>query len=109
MAMAHYQALDEIGVPQIAAAGLSLEDAARFHSELNQVLRDYGAGTPQTWSHISQNLLRPDLPFSLHQMMYYGCYNHSALDLDPPPAWIPDLYFLSVFPFPPPSLPVLNH
>ncbi|KAG9448703.1 hypothetical protein H6P81_008668 [Aristolochia fimbriata] len=84
-----YEALDRVTVEEISALGVPVQEAERFHSDLQQIIRQHGNATPETWKNISKKLLTPDMPFPLHQMMYYGCYNYS--DLSTPPAWIPDL------------------
>lgn len=83
-----YKALDHITVSDIEAVGIPPEEAEKLHIHLSQILRNHGAATPETWKNISKSLLNPNLPFPLHQMMYYGCYKDT--NLDTPPAWIPD-------------------
>ncbi|KAI8018573.1 putative acyl-activating enzyme 17, peroxisomal [Camellia lanceoleosa] len=82
-----YKALDCITSSDIEALGLPSEVAERFYQNLSEIIRNYGSATPETWQRVSKHLLEPDLPFSLHQMMYYGCYKDFGPD---PPAWIPD-------------------
>ncbi|KAG5522641.1 hypothetical protein RHGRI_034705 [Rhododendron griersonianum] len=82
-----YKSLDAISSADIAALGLPSEVADQFHQSLSEIVRNYGPATPETWRQISNQLLLPELPFSLHQMMYYGCYRGFGPD---PPAWIPD-------------------
>lgn len=82
-----YKALDCITSSDIEALGLPSAVAERFYQNLNEIIRNYGSATPETWQRVSKHLLDPDLPFSLHQMMYYGCYKDFGPD---PPAWIPD-------------------
>ncbi|KAL3824700.1 hypothetical protein ACJIZ3_020729 [Penstemon smallii] len=87
MGSENYKSLDCINAADISALGIPFEVADQIHHQLAEIIRDSGAGTPQTWSSISKNLLTPELPFSFHQMMYYGCYKHFGPD---PPAWLPD-------------------
>ncbi|XP_057465616.1 hexanoyl-CoA synthase [Actinidia eriantha] len=82
-----YKALDAVTASDIAALGVASEVAEGFYENLTETVRNYGPATPETWKRISKHLLTPDLPFSLHQMMYYGCYRDFGPD---PPAWIPD-------------------
>ncbi|KAE9464012.1 hypothetical protein C3L33_04182, partial [Rhododendron williamsianum] len=82
-----YKSLDAISSADIAALGLPSEVADQFHQSLSEIVRNYGPATPETWRQISNQLLAPELPFSLHQTMYYGCYRDFGPD---PPAWIPD-------------------
>nr|XP_043635574.1 probable acyl-activating enzyme 17, peroxisomal [Erigeron canadensis] len=85
-----YKSLDKICITDIVnvqGGGISSETATQLHNKLVEIIKEYGPATPQTWKQISTRILNPDLPFSFHQMMYYGCY----LDFGPdPPAWLPD-------------------
>lgn len=83
----NYKSLDCITAADIAALGILNEAADQLHRQLAGIIENYGAGTPETWRNISKHLLTPELPFSFHQMMYYGCYKHFGPD---PPAWLPD-------------------
>ncbi|XP_009762075.1 hexanoyl-CoA synthase isoform X1 [Nicotiana sylvestris] len=88
--MAHhqdYKPLHSITVENIQALGISSDAAAQLHLKLTEIVATYGADATKTWQHISQHLLTPDIPFSFHQMMYYGCYINFGPD---PPAWLPD-------------------
>ncbi|KAL7617544.1 hypothetical protein Lser_V15G00604 [Lactuca serriola] len=82
-----YKSLDSIDSSDIVELGIPSETATQLHQELTQIIQSYGPATPQTWNQISTRLLNPDLPFSFHQMMYYGCYKDFGPD---PPAWLPD-------------------
>ncbi|XP_016450829.2 hexanoyl-CoA synthase isoform X1 [Nicotiana tabacum] len=87
MAHQNYKGLDSVTVADVEALGIASELAGEIHEKLTRIVRNYGATTPQTWHHISKEILTPKLPFSLHQMMYYGCYKDFGPD---PPAWLPD-------------------
>uniref|UniRef100_A0A1D1XQL0 4-coumarate--CoA ligase n=1 Tax=Anthurium amnicola TaxID=1678845 RepID=A0A1D1XQL0_9ARAE len=87
--MAGYKKLGEVTAEDIAAAGVPLDEAARVHEELARVLREAGAQPEATWRGVSAQVLRPDLPFALHQMLFYGCFVDYGSDT--PPAWTPDL------------------
>ncbi|KAK4726763.1 hypothetical protein R3W88_031680 [Solanum pinnatisectum] len=87
MANQNYKTLDSVTVADVEALGIPTELAGKLHGELTRIVRNYGSATPQTWHHISKELLTPNLPFSFHQMMYYGCYKDFGPD---PPAWLPD-------------------
>lgn len=86
--MSHKE-LDLIDVSDIEAQGIPLQIAEQIHQKLTQIISNYGPDTPRTWQKISKHILDPELPFSFHQMMYYGCYKDFGPD--PPPAWLPDL------------------
>ncbi|KAL5544827.1 hypothetical protein UlMin_008611 [Ulmus minor] len=83
----NYKSLDSVTPADIEAHGIAPEIAEKLHGRLTEVIRNYGIATPDTWHHISKHILSPDLPFSFHQIMYYGCYKDFGPD---PPAWIPD-------------------
>lgn len=83
-----FKSLDSICLSDIIELGIAPETATQLHQELIQIIQNYGPSTPQTWKQISTRLLNPDLPFSFHQMMYYGCYKDFGPD---PPAWLPNL------------------
>ncbi|KAL3655286.1 putative acyl-activating enzyme 17, peroxisomal [Castilleja foliolosa] len=83
----NYKSLDCITIADIAALGIAHSKADELHSQLAGIIQNWGSATPQTWCNISKHLLTPELPFTLHQMMYYGCYKYFGPD---PPAWLPD-------------------
>ncbi|XP_026403017.1 probable acyl-activating enzyme 17, peroxisomal isoform X2 [Papaver somniferum] len=83
-----YKSLDQICVSDITELGIPTDVSKQLHKLLSEILLKHGKDTVQTWNDISKNLLNPNLPFSLHQLMYYGCYKDFGPD---PPAWIPDL------------------
>ncbi|KAK6153506.1 hypothetical protein DH2020_013145 [Rehmannia glutinosa] len=87
MGSENYKSLDCITTADIAALGIPPGKADELHSQLAGIIQSCGAGTPQTWHNISKYLINPELPFSFHQMMYYGCYKYFGPD---PPAWLPD-------------------
>lgn len=87
MAHQNYKSLDSVTVADVEALGIPSELAGKLHDKLTRIVRNYGSATPQTWHDISKQLLTPNLPFSFHQMMYYGCYKDFGPD---PPAWLPD-------------------
>ncbi|GMH21538.1 hypothetical protein Nepgr_023380 [Nepenthes gracilis] len=83
-----YKDLACITISDIEAQGIPSQAAEQIHQKLSGVISIYGPATPQTWKNITRQVLHPDLPFSFHQMMYYGCYKGYGPD---PPAWLPDL------------------
>ncbi|KAK7304209.1 hypothetical protein RJT34_15331 [Clitoria ternatea] len=81
------KSLTSITVSDIESHGIQREAASTLHQRLQETIAIHGADTPATWHHISNTILNPELPFSFHQMLYYGCYKDFGPD---PPAWIPD-------------------
>lgn len=86
-----YKSLSSISVTEIESLGIARDHAATLHQRLTELIAIHGTDTPATWQNITSNILNPELPFSFHQMMYYGCFKDYGLD---PPAWLPDPYAL---------------
>lgn len=85
-----YKSLDSITKSDIEALGISGYVAEKLHKDIDEII--HGSATPvEIWIQISRRILHPNLPFSFHQMLYYGCYKDFGPD---PPAWIPDPYEL---------------
>ncbi|XP_074317099.1 putative acyl-activating enzyme 17, peroxisomal isoform X2 [Silene latifolia] len=83
-----YKCLDLITISDIQEQGIQSQTAVEIHQKLRQIIQNHGASSTVTWQSIAKQILNPELPFSFHQMMYYGCYQ----DYGPhPPAWLPDL------------------
>ncbi|KAK7281689.1 hypothetical protein RIF29_09886 [Crotalaria pallida] len=82
-----YKSLSSITVSDIESLGISREAAASLHQLISEIICTHGDGSPATWQNITRSILNPQLPFSFHQMLYYGCFNDYGPD---PPAWIPD-------------------
>jgi hypothetical protein len=88
-----YKSLNSITKSDIEALGISGDVSEKLLRDLEDII--HGSSTPpETWIQISRRILHPNLPFSFHQMMYYGCYKDFGPDL---PAWIPDPYELFVY------------
>ena len=83
-----YKSLNHITISDIESQGIPSEIAVQIHHKLTQIIHDYGPSSSKTWQNITKHVLNPELPFSFHQMMYYGCYKDYGPD---PPAWLPDL------------------
>ncbi|GAV63693.1 AMP-binding domain-containing protein/DUF3353 domain-containing protein/DUF4009 domain-containing protein [Cephalotus follicularis] len=81
-----YKGLDCISKSDIEALGIPSQAADKHHQKLTEIIHTYGTDTPATWQNITSQILLPHLPFSFHQMLYYGCYKGFAPD---PPAWLP--------------------
>lgn len=74
----------------IVNAGLAQPDARLFYDHLRIIIGETGDSPPQTWQKISQELLRPEHPYHLHQLMYYSTYRTWDIATQGPPiAWIP--------------------
>lgn len=82
-----YKSLSSISVSDIESLGIARDHAATLHLRLTELIEIHGNDTPATWHNITTNILGPELPFSFHQMLYYGCFKDFGPD---PHAWIPD-------------------
>ncbi|EOA22761.1 hypothetical protein CARUB_v10003474mg [Capsella rubella] len=83
-----YKSLDSITKSDVEALGISGDVAEKLLKDLGEIIRSHGPDAPvETWVQVSRRILHPNLPFSFHQMLYYGCYKDFGPD---PPAWIPD-------------------
>lgn len=82
-----YKSLSSISVSDIESLGIARDHAATLHLRLTELIEIHGTDASATWQNISKNILSPELPFSFHQMLYYGCFKDYGPD---PPAWIPD-------------------
>lgn len=90
-----YKSLDSITRSDLKALGISDDVSYKLLRDLQDIIRNHSSATPpERWIEISRRILHPDLPFSFHQMMYYGCYKDYGPD---PPAWLPDPYELLFF------------
>ena len=45
--------------------------------------------SPQVWREVSKAVLRPDLPFALHKLLFEAAYAGWRAERGPPPAWVP--------------------
>lgn len=71
-------------------AGMPLPEANVFFDRLQAIVAASRHSQPTTWQRISQELLRPEHPFPLHQLMYYSTYRDwDTATLGPPLGWIP--------------------
>ncbi|KAF9625792.1 hypothetical protein IFM89_027124 [Coptis chinensis] len=85
--MATYKSLDQVTITDITELGIPPQLSQNLHKQLTQILQTHKTSAPETWKNISKHILSPNLPFSFHQIMYYGCYKDYPFD---PPAWFPD-------------------
>ncbi|KAG7556168.1 AMP-dependent synthetase/ligase [Arabidopsis suecica] len=81
-----YKSLNSITRSDLEALGISGDVSEKLLKDLNEIIHS-SSTPPETWIQISRRILHPNLPFSFHQMMYYGCYKDFGPD---PPAWLPD-------------------
>ncbi|KAL6846636.1 hypothetical protein ACP4OV_024084 [Aristida adscensionis] len=85
MAAAAHKPLAAITAGDLAAAAPG-SDAAALHAALRRALDSHGAAA--VWGELCRSVLRPDVPFAVHRMLYYGCF--AGFPSPTPPAWTPD-------------------
>ncbi|XP_006661184.2 probable acyl-activating enzyme 17, peroxisomal [Oryza brachyantha] len=84
-AAAAHVPLGAITADDLAAAG----GAAELHAALRRAVDARGGDGPAAvWGEIARAVLRPGVPFAVHQMLYYGCY--AGFPSATPPTWTPD-------------------
>ncbi|XP_024399101.1 probable CoA ligase CCL12 isoform X2 [Physcomitrium patens] len=82
--------IDLVTKQHLLKAGLSPPEADVFFDQLRVILFETLQSKPRTWQRISQELLQPEQPFPLHQLMYYSTYRDwDTTTLGPPLGWIP--------------------
>lgn len=82
--------IDLVTKQHLLKAGLSPPEADVFYDQLRVILFETLQSKPRTWQRISQELLQPEQPFPLHQLMYYSTYRDwDTTTLGPPLGWIP--------------------
>ncbi|XP_062199567.1 probable acyl-activating enzyme 17, peroxisomal [Phragmites australis] len=88
MAAAAHKPLGAITAADLAAVAPG-SDAAALHTALRCALDSHGsAGAGAVWGELCRFVLRPDVPFAIHRMVYYGCF--AEFPSPTPPAWTPD-------------------
>ncbi|CAN6217514.1 unnamed protein product [Urochloa humidicola] len=91
MAAVSHKPLGAITADDLAAAAPGA-DAAALHAALRRAVDSRagaGAADPAAvWGELCRSLLRPDVPFAVHRMLYYGCF--AGFPTSTPPAWTPD-------------------
>ncbi len=67
--------------------GLQRSDAERMAEQINALLKS--APADQCWRAVTQQVLRPHHPFSVHQFLYEAVYAEWDCQQGPRPAWLP--------------------
>lgn len=86
--------INELGVEDLVAAGLALDEAIDFETQLKKILVVTNKnGGIQVWRQITATkLLKPWHPHPLHQLLYYSVYrDHDESINGPPIYWFPSL------------------
>ncbi|KAK9822001.1 hypothetical protein WJX81_007477 [Elliptochloris bilobata] len=83
--------LRDLRLPALLDTGISRKQAAKVLGELRHILEsDAGSDSCQVWQRVSKEVLQPDDPFALHQLLYKATYHAwQPTQQGPPPAWLP--------------------
>lgn len=71
----------------LTACGVDQETAALLLPQINHWLTTLPA--TECWQQLTQHLLKPNHPFSLHQFLYATTFSNWDKKQGPPPAWFP--------------------
>eukprot|EP00249_Psilotum_nudum_P009707 c22108_g1_i1 orf=499-2703(-) len=83
-------AIQNVTLDHILQTGIAPVEAQIFYAQLQLALSEVGHSPVATWCRVSQELLKPQHPESLHRLMYYSIYkNWDSAKLGPPIAWMP--------------------
>uniref|UniRef100_A0A0D6QXI5 AMP-dependent synthetase/ligase domain-containing protein n=1 Tax=Araucaria cunninghamii TaxID=56994 RepID=A0A0D6QXI5_ARACU len=84
------KSVTEVGVDDIIQAGLPSHRAEIFHGQLQRAIAEIGGSETSLWQRVSKELLTPNYPHALHQLMYYSIYkNWDSAKNGPPLGWFP--------------------
>ncbi|CAI5487784.1 unnamed protein product [Closterium sp. Naga37s-1] len=85
--------LAALALPHLTAAGLPQQRAEPFLRALNALVQSCaanGLSISATWQHVARSLLRPDVPFPVHELLYSSAFaTWRERALGPPPVWTP--------------------
>ncbi len=72
---------------QIVECGIDMDTAAAILPVVNQSLMSLTAA--ECWQKLTKDVLKPDYPFSLHELLYNKTFSNWDRSQGPPPAWFP--------------------
>lgn len=77
----------QISLAQIVSCGVERNVAMTMLPRLNQWLSSLNAC--ECWQHLTREILKPDYPFKLHELLYKATFSDWDTSSGPPPAWFP--------------------
>ncbi|MBW8051426.1 MAG: AMP-binding protein [Cytophagales bacterium] len=77
----------KITIKQLVDLGLDEIDASKINDEINNLLNNYSA--PVCWQKICKEILSPDIPFPIHQLIFDAVYADWDDSKGPKPVWLP--------------------
>ncbi|MCH8317451.1 MAG: AMP-binding protein, partial [Bacteroidetes bacterium] len=77
----------KITIRQLVDLGLDEIDAGKINDKINNLLNNYSA--PECWQKICKEILSPDIPFPIHQLIFDTVYADWDDSKGPKPVWLP--------------------
>ncbi|HEY9601987.1 MAG TPA: acetyl-coenzyme A synthetase N-terminal domain-containing protein, partial [Allocoleopsis sp.] len=77
----------QLSLEQVVSFGLEDQRAAAMLPQINQWLSSLPAC--QCWQRLTQDILKPNYPFELHQLLYETTFSDWDTARSLPPAWFP--------------------
>jgi acetyl-CoA synthetase len=81
-----------LSLEQLVCCGLDETAVAKLLQQINSLVKlsfADSASSIECWQHCAREILKPDHPFALHQLLYKTVYADWDSDLGPPPVWSP--------------------
>ena len=77
----------QLSLEQVVTCDLENNIATEMLPQIEQWLSSLPAS--ECWQRLTQNILKPDHPFALHQLLYKTVFSDWDASQGPPPAWFP--------------------
>ena len=77
----------QLSLEQVVTCGLEKNIATEMLRQIEQLLSSLPAS--ECWQRLTQHILKPDHPFSLHQLLYETTFSDWDKSQGLPPAWFP--------------------
>ncbi|MDJ0618810.1 MAG: AMP-binding protein [Calothrix sp. MO_192.B10] len=77
----------QLSLEQIINCGVETSAASTMLPQINQWLSSLAAA--DCWQHLTQQILKPNHPFALHELLYNTTFSEWDSSQGPPPAWFP--------------------
>jgi acetyl-CoA synthetase len=77
----------QLSLEQVVTCDLENNIATEMLPQIEQWLSSLPAS--ECWQRLTQNILKPDHPLALHQLLYKTVFSDWDTSQGPPPAWLP--------------------
>ncbi|KAF3890618.1 MULTISPECIES: AMP-binding protein [Nostocales] len=78
---------EQLSLEEITACGVEVSTAIAILSQIDEWLASLQPA--DCWQHLVQYILKPDLPFALHELLYKTTFSDWDSTQGSPPAWFP--------------------